>query len=140
MLLLVTCEGRVVVGAMHVVVGEIHFAMGAMRVVVGAMHVAVGEMHVVVDAMHVVAGKMRLVVGDVHLNVSDRHLWWVRCMLLLIVVGEMRPPQREACRQAVMALALEAVLRPVLKVRHPLALFTLICNTFTHMCAGKVGR
>ena len=41
-------------------------------------------------------------------------------MLLSIVVGEMRPPQREACRQAVMALALEAVLRPVLKVCHPL--------------------
>ena len=59
--------------------------------------------------------------------------------MLSIVVGEMRPPQREACRQAVMALALEAVLRPVLKVCHPMPLFILFCRAFTHACAGKVG-
>lgn len=35
---------------------------------------------------------------------------------LLLVSGEVRPPQRESCRQAVMALALEAVLHPVLQV------------------------
>ncbi|DBA82952.1 TPA: hypothetical protein ACH3X1_006731 [Trebouxia sp. C0004] len=35
--------------------------------------------------------------------------------VLRMVSGGVRPPQREACRQAVMALALEAVLRPVLK-------------------------
>lgn len=37
--------------------------------------------------------------------------------VLMADAAEMRPPQREACRQAVMALALEAVLRPVLQVR-----------------------
>ncbi len=54
----------------------------------------------------------------------------------MIVVGEMRAPQREACRQAVMSLALEAVLRPVLKVRHPVALSLLICSTATHAIVG----
>lgn len=56
-----------------------------------------------------------------------------------VVVGEMRPPQREVCRQAVMALALEAVLRPVLKVCHPMTLFALICSTVTHARASRVG-
>ena len=37
-------------------------------------------------------------------------------IMLLLVSGELRPAQREACRQAVMALALEAVLHPVLQV------------------------
>ncbi len=39
-----------------------------------------------------------------------------------------------------MALALEAVLCPVLKVGHPVALLTLICRTYTHACAGKAGH
>ena len=42
--------------------------------------------------------------------------------VLVLLPGEMRPAQREACRQAVMALALEAVLHPVLQVAFPASL------------------
>ena len=37
-------------------------------------------------------------------------------IVALLLSGEVKPAQREACRQAVMALALEAVLHPVLQV------------------------
>lgn len=46
--------------------GQIHFAVSAMHVAVVAMHVEVSETYVVV---------------------SERHLWWVRCILLSIVVS-----------------------------------------------------
>ena len=43
----------------------------------------------------------------------------VMAYVMTTAAGELRAPQREACRQAVMALALEAVLSPVLKVDYP---------------------
>ena len=99
------------------------------------MHV--GEMQFVVSKRHL--GQLRCMlkkVAGIHCTLQLR-LWPFSALMmqqltchvqyalhnwnmLSIVVGEMRPPQREACRQAVMALALEAVLRPALKVCHPM--------------------